>query len=290
MTQVVSAQLIALCESILEDGEVSVDEVRRLRDWLDQHENERACWPGEIIADPVHAILADDRVTKTELRKVGALLRRVHREWVARRQESARQEAIATTARTLSELDLSLARLPSIPQTLRVRSHTEKDLVYDVDLTGPSCSCPDWTTQRSHLPVGDLSRCCKHVFDAFARTRPSDGWPEWLEAYFAQGWRPHPRTRWKVLNISGRFVLASTAPVAWANVFAPVASYYQRFGYSVVERRWSYGEEPDGAFYIANAIVAGLPDVSLSELYAPRPFDSGRGDGFLGKLRRFFGG
>jgi hypothetical protein len=284
-----SAELLALCESILEDDEVSVEEVRRLGQWLTEHEVGRRTWPGEVIAQPIQEVLLDGRVNKSELKKISVLLRRVQKEGAARWQQKVEQDAITSATRVASELDLSQPRLPSVPVTLQVMSQSERDVVYDVDLTGPSCNCPDWRSNRSTLPLGHLTRCCKHTFDAFSRIRPTVGWPGWLDAFLEQGWRPHPQTRWMILEISGRQVLASTAPMEWANVFAPGAAGYQRFGFSIVERRWSHAVEPDGAIEIAEAILSGPSDTAPATSSTQSPAIPVRPGGVLAKLRQLLG-
>jgi hypothetical protein len=285
-----SDDLLSLCEAILEDDEVSVDEVRSLGEWLTQHEAARMSWPGDVLTSPLEQVLLDGRVNKAELRKISTLLRRVHKEAVARSEQKVQQDAIASAARAATELDLFMARLPSVRVTLRVMSQSERGVAYDVDLTGPSCSCPDWRTWRSALPPGDPTRCCKHTFDAFSRVRPEGGWPGWLDAFLEQGWRADPQTRWRVLEVSGRQVLASTAPRDWANVFAPGPVRYQRFGFNVVERRWSYGVEPDGAAMIANSILAGLSAPASSTQSMQPPSTPSRSGGVMASLRRLLGG
>src|SRR2546426_189444 len=163
-----SAELLALCEAILEDDEVSVAEIRSLGEWLAEHEVARRSWPGEVIAPPIQQVLLDGRVNKTELKKISALLRRVQKEGTARWEQKVHQDAMASATRAASELDLSLPQLPSVRVTLQVMSQSERGVVYDVDLTGPSCNCPDWRTSRSALPPRDLTRCCKHTFGAFS--------------------------------------------------------------------------------------------------------------------------
>jgi hypothetical protein len=281
-----SAELLTLCEAILDDNEVSVEEIRSLGEWLSEHEPARRSWPGEVLASPVQQFLLDGRVNKTELKKISALLRRVQKEGAARWEQKVHQDAVASATRAVRELDLSTPQLPSVRVTLQVVSQSERGVVYDVDLTGPSCNCPDWRTNRSALPRGDLTRCCKHTFDAFSRIRPKVGWPGWLDAFLEQGWRAHPQTRWRVLEIAGQQVLASTAPLEWANVFAPSAEGYQRFGFSVVERRWSYGVEPDGAIQIANAILSETGPSTASQ----SPPIPSRSSGMVASLRRLFGG
>jgi len=285
-----SVELLSLCEAILEDGEVSIDEVRELGQWLAEHERGRRTWPGEILAQPIQQVLLNGRINKTELKKVSTLLRRVQKESALREGQKLKQDAIAAAARAAATLDLSQARLPSVSVTLSVTSHSEKGVVYDVDLTGPSCNCPDWTRTRSVLPRGHLTRCCKHTFDAFSQIRPSVGWPGWLDAFLEEGWRSHPDTQWKVLDIAERQILASTAPVEWANVFAAGATGYQRFGFSIVERRWSYGVEPDGAVQIAKAILAGLSGSGASTSTSSTVnVPTTRRSGFLSTVRRLLG-
>ncbi len=256
-----TSELVILCEEILEDGEVSVEEIRRLGKWLEDNQACRYTWPADVLTQPLQEVLLDDKVNKIELRKVSTLLRGIQKEWAIRQNQQAQQDAVAKATAIAKAFDLSCAHLPSIPITLSIASHSERGVVYSVDLTGPSCNCPDWKSNRSTLAIGDPTRCCKHVFDAFSRVRPPSGWPGWLEAFFEEGWRVHPSVRWRVLDVFGLLVLASTAPVDWANVFAPWGNVgYQRFGYSVPQRRWAYNKEPLNADSIAKAIRSGLLD------------------------------
>lgn len=157
-------------------------------------------------------------------------------------------------------MDLSSALLPAIPVTLRIKSHSDKSVI--VDLSGPSCACPDWRGARHQLPRGSLSRCCKHVLDAFGQVRPADGWPGWLGAFFEYGWKPHPAKRWFVLPDGPHFILASVGGNDWSDVFAMDGDQYHRFGFNVVERRWSYGRSPSTSGDIERAILkdAGTGD------------------------------
>jgi hypothetical protein len=250
-----SFELIALCEEILDDEEVTVAEVSRLGEWLAAHEEARRTWPGEVLAAPVQETLLDGKVNETELRRVSSLLRRVQKEWVGRREELVQQNAMERAASVASSLDLSVAMLPSIPVTLRVKSHSDKTVIYDVDLAGPSCNCADWRGARSQLPKGSLTRCCKHIFDAFGRLEPTGGWPGWLGAFLEQGWKPHPGKRWLILRLGSDLDLSSVGGNDWSDIFAVVGGGYQRFGYNIAERRWSYGREPPRSNEIEKAIL-----------------------------------
>ncbi len=96
------------------------------------------------------------------------------------------------------------------------------------------------------------------MFDAFGQIRPPDGWPGWMGSFLEHGWKPHPQTRWLVSNVNEQYVLISSAPQRWANVFSSVGGSYQRFGYNVDEQRWSYGIEPPDAGVIAKTISRGF--------------------------------
>src|SRR2546422_3110981 len=90
-----SAELLALCEAILEDDEVSVEEIQSLGEWLTEHEVARRSWPGEVLAPPIQQVLLDGRVNKTELKKITALLRRGQKEGAGRWGEKGHPDARA---------------------------------------------------------------------------------------------------------------------------------------------------------------------------------------------------
>jgi hypothetical protein len=250
------SQLVAVCDSILEDGEISGDELYRLAEWLNDHREACFHWPGSLLVKPLQEVWADGKVTKTEMRQIGRLLLQVLKDWANRQAEAAFQNATNTVAQIVRSIDLSQPRMPIIPFVIRVKSHSERGVLYDVDLSGPTCSCPDWRSKRRALPQGHLSRCCKHVFDAYGQLKPLGGWPGWLDAFLELSWTPHPQHEWMVFQVGRGLVLASTAPTGWANVYVEEGGTYERFGYNVSENRWSYDMEPAGSERIRRAILA----------------------------------
>ena len=53
---------------------------------------------------------------------------------------------------------------PELARTFDVASFDfESDQVYQVDLSGHSCTCPDFTKRRQELPLGHALRCCNQV-------------------------------------------------------------------------------------------------------------------------------
>ncbi len=51
------------------------------------------------------------------------------------------------------------------------------------------------------------------------------------------------------------FVLISSAPNDWANVFAPHNGVYERYGYNVSKHRWAYEIEPPQSETIGKKVV-----------------------------------
>jgi hypothetical protein len=65
-----SFELIALCERILEDSEVTLAEASELGEWLTAHEEARRTWPGEVLAQPIQEALLDGMVNTAELHRM----------------------------------------------------------------------------------------------------------------------------------------------------------------------------------------------------------------------------
>src|SRR5262245_42718472 len=97
------------------------------------------------------ATLEDDEVSVDEVRQLGL--------WLAEHEVARRSWPGEVVAQPIQHvlLDdrvyLSQPRLPSVPVTFQVMSRSERGVMYDVDLTGPSCNCPDWR-ERSALARG----------------------------------------------------------------------------------------------------------------------------------------
>ena len=251
-------ELLRLCESILEDGEIDATEIYGLAEWLNNNRDACFNWPGELLVTPLQTIWADGKVTKTELRQIGRLLVQIQREWAKRQTSDALKHAVQLVEQMVANLDLTRPQLPLLPFATRVKSHTHKGVVYDVDLSGPTCTCPDWRSYRNGFPEAHLTRCCKHVLDVYSQLEPGAGWPGWFGAFLDHGWTPHPKQDWVVLEGTHNLILTSTAPTGWANVFVDDGSGYDRFGYSTSEQRWAYGIGPGESKGVTAAILRAV--------------------------------
>jgi len=251
-----ASDFVALCASIMSDGEISADEAYNLAAWLNEHAEAATSWPASELIKPLQEIWADGSANRCDLHRLARLLISVQREW-ARHPHSgiSAVEGEETAAFTLGEVED--ARLPSVSAKFRVPSQSEPGTSYEVDLAGPSCTCPDWCTWRSHLPVGDLTRCCKHVLYVYAKIVRQESTGGCLTAFIENGWPPHPGAQWHLGTIGADKVLFCTpSKKGWANVFAKDGESYARFGYNVEEERWAYGLPPVGGEQIAAAITS----------------------------------
>ena len=160
------SELLLLCDSIIEDGELTYDELYQLAEWLNGHREACAYWPGNLLVKPLQNVWADGKITKTEVRQFARLLVQIRKE--AAKPEPKQQSPNLTemASQAAGKFDLTSSLLPEIPFSTRIKSRTTRTTLYDVDLNGPTCTCPDFRSYRSKLPTGHLTRCCKHIFDA----------------------------------------------------------------------------------------------------------------------------
>ncbi|PYV62712.1 MAG: hypothetical protein DMG97_39675 [Acidobacteria bacterium] len=162
-------QLVRHCDSLLESGELTDTDAYDLADWLNKHDEACLKWPGEDLVQLLQQIWADKKVTQTELRRLAVLLRAIHKEWTKIQFDESMVRARSQVEALVARLPPPEPQLPEISITLPIKSHTQKGVVYNVNLAGLACTCADWRAYRCDLPAGHLSRCCKYVFDAFAR-------------------------------------------------------------------------------------------------------------------------
>jgi hypothetical protein len=251
-------ELLAFCDAILEDCEVSFEEVYSLAEWLNA--NPTACdhWPGNLLIEPLQTMWADGKTTKTELRSFTRILTGIQKQRVKQERERAKQEARASSEAAIAAahdgFDPGSPWVPPIEVTVTEQSQSEPGVVYHVDLGRQTCTCPDWNGVRQRLPVGSPSRFCKHMFSALGKVSPSRDWPSWLGYLVDHGRRLSPRSRLGVVKREGGAVLLCVGEGEWCDVIAPESGSYSLFGFNRVQNRWSYGEAPKGAMEIRKAI------------------------------------
>jgi hypothetical protein len=127
---------------------------------------------------------------------------------------------------------------------------------YQLDLGQAQCSCKGWGN-REQYPIGDPRRLCRHLVYAFRERKLIQGNDEWSQAII-DNCEDIPLQSWRVRLHSAPDALVTRGDSAeWLNVFArrkengerisEASGPITRYGWSVVESRWSYGESVPGA-------------------------------------------
>jgi hypothetical protein len=69
---------------------------------------------------------------------------RIRKEAAKRDAEKAFSEATEIASEAAGTFDLTHPNLPTIQFSTRVKSPTKRGTFYEVNLSGPSCTCPDF--------------------------------------------------------------------------------------------------------------------------------------------------
>jgi hypothetical protein len=248
--------IFKLIQSIVQDGELSTDEVFDIAAWLESRPADRKKWPGREIYAMLSGEMLAGKITNLQLRKFGAFLIGIIHERASKDNLNVVKTSRTLVDDCLIEFNAKYPVLPSIGIVADVASETHSGVKYLVDLTYPLCSCPNGQ-KRSDLPRGNLNRCCKHVFSVYSQLRPRSGWPHWLDGYLANAKPSSCDTHWFVIQTSPP-TLVGVYDSEWCDVFAPKRTLYDRFGYNRFEERWSYGMHPKDSDYIESEIAIYL--------------------------------
>ncbi|MDQ6913584.1 MAG: hypothetical protein M3128_12005 [Verrucomicrobiota bacterium] len=236
-----------LCAAILDDGEVTAAEAYRITEWLNAHPDVVSAFPTQELIEPLRRIWKDGVANRRELERLARLIVRLQR------TGSDDPAQLNETDNTI-ELPFFAALEAGVPRLPRIQVRRQIE-TYEVNLDGPSCSCSNWSAQRSQLPIGHLTRCCQHIFLAYAQLPQITAANDWLASYFELGWPVTPPTEWELVAIDKEKVLISTASdKGWANVFAKDEKLYKRFNYHLKEHRWAYDSVPRWEWVITDAI------------------------------------
>jgi hypothetical protein len=130
-----ATELLVLCDSIIEDGELTYDELYELADWLNNHYEACRHWPGNLLVEPLQRAWADGKITKTEARQVARLILQIHKDAAKRRAEEASAQAVEIASKAARTFDLTRPELPAIPFSTRIKSQTKRGAFYELTST-----------------------------------------------------------------------------------------------------------------------------------------------------------
>jgi hypothetical protein len=160
-------ELQGVLAGILADGVVTMDELRSLRGWMDEHGHLRSCWPYDEIDNLLVEVTRDGKIDDRE----HALLKVYFGEFMSRPGHRA-------VAMPLNELDVPISGLCAVcpevyfPQkcftfTGSFESKTRHQLVDMVELKGGSFS-PNVTHATDYLVIGAKGNPC-WAFSCYGR-------------------------------------------------------------------------------------------------------------------------
>ena len=247
-------QFIQLLEAVAEDGELSNAEIVSIAKWINENPDSRDQWPIDQFVPLLKEVFADQKISVQESLDVGKLIMKTLREWQRRSFSDPHDEIVHDLEEVESVFDPKVPQLISLPHETEIQSSDGTSL-FSVSLAGPTCTCSDFRNYRQKLPELHLSRCCKHIFAAYAQVRPETGWPGWLDIYLELGFRPKPSDQWHVFTFDDREYLLSHANPDWANIYCKSEMGDEKYGYNLIDDRWSYNAEPVHSGYLINKIV-----------------------------------
>jgi hypothetical protein len=165
--------------------------------------------------------------------------------------------------------------LPALKGTYRgsskVDSRSQADLKHEVNLETLSCSCPWWQERCAHLPDRDIRRVDRHVARLLIRSKAIKEFDEIIQVILGheddyrnyEGFGAdylHRMTLYSGMKIV--FTFRTSSP--WVNVITrrrkkgDTGDYYtgrySKYGFNLIEERWSYGRTPPGAKLFRNII------------------------------------
>ncbi len=248
---------LKLIEEVAQDGELNHKEIRQLAKWLNDNEEGRKSWPASLFYALLKDVFDDGKIERPEAEKVGRLIQRVRREWARENSLCGGKLDPSQLVNLITKFDSSEPILPVIDNQFEVAATGAPESAFQVDFSDQSCCCDDFKTNRQHLPVGHISRCCEHIMLGYSQIRPDAGWPNWLDALLETGFRPLPNQQWAVVQVRGCNYLVSSADPDWGNIYAQVDGDALKYSYHLTEKRWSYDRIPQGAEKLI-AVVAKI--------------------------------
>ena len=144
---------------------------------------------------------------------------------------------------------------PKLETTLpvKLREGLSARKVKQTDYDDLSCNCEPWHKHRSRYPASDSRRLCRHLRLAIDPSSILKGsqCPE-IEEALIDDFFPRHHFELRVIRVEGEFyyLLQDAYPdsngAEWVNVLAKARSgnKVQRFGFSLIKERWSFGSSP----------------------------------------------
>jgi len=254
------SQTLRVIRRITADSVLEIAEVLDLARFLNDHREARHSWPGAVLWKTLESVLEDGEISEEELVALGKMLEDIEAECVEVETPEDGSNPGAVTPRAQAAVGSVDAIGFTIPESVSGSSmQTERGRLHAGNLAGPSCDCEEWVNQRAKLPERHPGRICRHVANALRerlQVTRGDGWSPAFRGMVeevADLFRGTvPDAEWRELRVNERDYLLALAGDDWAHVYGPnAAGAYERFSYRRKTRRWFFGASPLNAPLIA---------------------------------------
>jgi hypothetical protein len=150
------------------------------------------------------------------------------------------------------------------PALRSVKSSYEPKIKYQVNLAELTCSCPDFVKRRNQFEGRDARRICKHIYQLLVTERAMANWDDLLTTFLKEH---NPARRLLQARLrSGKIIVIGRTPGAeWIDVYTHrrkkgerggnFSGGYDRYGFNLQEKRWSFGRPPAAAGEIRELIA-----------------------------------
>jgi len=251
-------ETIDLIRKITSDGKLEITEVWELADHLNDNRLARKRWPGTHLWPIIQQVFEDNVVTGDEMRMLG--------EEIANIEETCSEITDGINKDRpdfdINEINVSPLEAPMVEKTIYAQIRGEGEKMYASNLRNQTCTCQDWENVHEVIPEPGIGRLCKHLIDGYREVHedPKVNISDWPDAVANLIFILHrfkvpadPLMNWQFLEWKDphqAFVGYGNAD--WATVFADTGeSRFERFGFHLQERRWSYGATPPDASTLA---------------------------------------
>jgi hypothetical protein len=112
-------EFVALCASLLDDGEITEERAYQLGDWLNHHEEAAEQWPCNQLIEPLQTVWADGAANPQELQRLARMLISLQEEWALRKGAMATYyKSLASAAAFVPPLPRAKKSPPTTPPPL----------------------------------------------------------------------------------------------------------------------------------------------------------------------------
>jgi hypothetical protein len=244
---------LRLIRRITSDGELSMQEVWELAEFLNGNESAQHRWPGDRLWRQLERMFEDKEISPKELIHLGGIIEEIEAT-CSGVHTGATQIETRTDLEAISSKDL---RLPSICKTVYFTSERPLDKQISVDLNNHTCSCQDWFSHHKHLTSGSVGRLCRHMVNAYREVQEDSNtmavnWDLDLTrfVFILSEFKLAAEAveTWQFIEWPDGDAYVGWGKTDWAAAFVNVGEgRYERYGFNLQDERWSYGAVPPRA-------------------------------------------